>query len=328
LGESGAAVASLGVVPGTVMEPVSAARLPAPIRWLTLRLPGALASIYDFGGLETFRKRFRPQRWESIYLAVAREDGAAPGTRDWLRVLLSLGRAFEPRLVPSLEPLRIALSRHLARHAVSSLVLLASLAVFAGVNHWGELPPAALSRYGFWAGAPAAQWIYRSFTSDFFYFGALHFCAVVPLYWLAIRWAERTHARAFVIAYFLGVAFFDDVINYLAIVRPFSYLEPEFFTRLIAHEDVGGSLGLMAFLGLQICQFRRNRELIFAGAALVVVLGHAFASEHRQAMMLNLDHFVFLILGYVSGKLKFEYDRRRSRAAARGKSPVARPARS
>ena len=86
-------------------------------------------------------------------------------------------------------------------------------------------------------------------------------------------------------------------------------------------KDVGSSLIIATLVGLQLCQIRKNRELYFIAIALFVVLGIAYSSEHMTALVLNLNHFIFLSLGYAVGKIEFEYFRRKNSAASKRKSP-------
>jgi len=54
-----------------------------------------------------------------------------------------------------------------------------------------------------------------------------------------------------------------------------------------------------------------------------MVFGLVLAAPHMHAFVLSLDHFLFFASGYGIGKIRFELQRRRDRAIARG-NPVAR----
>jgi hypothetical protein len=90
---------------------------------------------------------------------------------------------------------------------------------------------------------------------------------------------------------------------------------------------VGGSLWLMTLVGLQLCQLRKNREIIYACITLAIVFGLAFHSEQYRTFVLNLNHFLFLTLGFIIGKAKFEYERHQSRLMSKKKPPIARTVR-
>ena len=76
-------------------------------------------------------------------------------------------------------------------------------------------------------------------------------------------------------------------------------------------------LGLATLSGLQLCQLRRFRELIFAVIAIAIVLAFVFTSEHLHHLIMNLNHFLFLGIGYIIGKSHFEYQRHVSRKASK-----------
>jgi hypothetical protein len=78
---------------------------------------------------------------------------------------------------------------------------------------------------------------------------------------------------------------------------------------------------MVALTGLQLCQLRRNREILFVLVAGVMVFGFAFQSSYLHSFVMNLNHFLFLSLGYIAGKLKFEYERKKNQKASKGRTP-------
>lgn len=325
LGESGHRVASLGVVSVTSIDAKCSHGLPRAMELILIKLPQALQKLYNFNGLETFRKRFKPQKWENIHFAVkTRPDAEISDSRAWIFSLLTLARAFRPRIRITFNHLFNLLASPFRKHPVSTSIAMVSLLCFHFINHWGALPHWALDQYGFSAEAPGLQWLYRTLTSDFLYTDPLHFWSCFGLLFALVRWAEDTHNLRFVWSFFLALSFFDDLINYALLIYPFAFLRPILYDHLIQFKDVGGSLVLMAFLGLQLCQFRKRREIIFASMALVCVLGYLFKTAHLGTFVLELDHFVFLVSGYIVGKLKFEHEKKTHQNASRNKPPVSK----
>ncbi len=323
LQQSGGAVASLGVVSTTTVDARAASKLPPLAHLLLVRLPAVLARFYNFEGMEIYRKRFKPHAWQAIHLAVkpAPDETAS---RAWLRTLWAILLAFRPQFQVSAGWLARALLRPLRRYPIAIGIGAISLALFAAINRFGQLPEWALMRYGFFGNAQFWQWPYRSVVSDFLYFDVSHFVIWATALVLAVAWAERSHRASFLLPFLALTSFFDDFINYAVITLPFHFFQPHIFHTLVAEKDVGGSLILVTVVGMQICQFRRLREPLFAIVTISMVLGFAFTSAQIHFLVMNLNHALFFVLGFLIGKLKFEHERALSRKAAKGRPPVAR----
>ena len=325
LGDSGAKVASLGVISVNSIDSAGAHSLPPPIRLFVVELPAFLRRFYNFDGLMTFRKRFKPAYWDNIHLAVEnRSLGAVSDTRAWCLVLISLLLSFRPRVQLSWTWVKETLAAPWRKHPLSWAVGGISALLFAGVNHFGELPVPVLHRWGFTASAPLWEWFHRSIVSDFLYFdwGHILFC-LVPFV-ILIRWAERCHRIGFLTRLLVVMIVVDDWVNYALIIQPFEFIRPKLFEQLLQNKDVGGSLSVAMLLGLQLCELRKGREIIFAGLALASVFGFVFASARMLPLIVDLNHFLFLTVGFVIGKLKYEKEREKSRAGAKAKPPESR----
>ena len=325
LAETGAKSASLGVISMTTVDSDAAHQLPSLIQFFMLKVPKYLKFLYNFDGLETFRKRFRPHLWENIHLAVKNyPESKVSDTRAWFKALTALLISFRPKLQLSWGWLFESITRPVQRYPLTFIYASVSIWLFASINKFGKLPATALSRFGFSGNAPIKEWFFRSIVSDFLYFDATHFALWGSAFFLTIFWCEKTHKRKFILPYLLFITVFDDFINYALVIKPFSYIQPVLFKNLVAVKDVGGSLGLVALCGLQLCQFRKAREILFAVCGLGLVFGFTFQAMQLQNLVLNLNHFLFLCIGFTSGKLKFEWERHRSRLASKGKAPVAK----
>ncbi len=324
LGEGGAKEASLGVVSLTTMQGNAAAQLPGLIRFLIVQIPTYMSTIYNFSGMEIYRKRFKPRIWEAIHLGVKGNEPGPAGWLAWLKVILAILVAFRPRPRLTFSWLAKTILEPLRRTPFTICFAVITVTLFARINHFHGLPDWALAKYGFFAGATPSEWLRRTVVSDLLYFDAKHFltCAL-PLFAL-IYWSERTHRPKFFLTLVFGSILFDDVLNYWILVKPFEHLNNTMFHHLIVYKDVGGSLLLAVLVGLQICQFRLIREPLVALITLGFVLGFAFTSEKYEWLIMNLNHAIFFVLGYLLGKADFEYKRHLSRKASRGKPPVAR----
>lgn len=324
LRDSGAKLASLGVVSVTSMDGQASDGLPTLVKFVTVTLPKIMRRLYNFDGLQTFRKRFKPSKWETIHLAVKTHERAGCGDeRAWGKTFLSLIRAFRPRLQITASWLDQAFLRPIRKYPLTLGVFGLSLTLFAAINRFGELPSWALNRFGFSPSAPIHEWFFRSLISDYLYFNREHFAWGLVLCGM-LFWAERTHRKRFIVPFVLLVSLFDDFVNYALITKPFNFFQPHIFNYLVAFKDVGGSLVLVTLVGLQLCQFRKNREILFSFSVLGLVFAYVFQAARYQSLVVNLNHFLFLCLGYIAGKLRFEYLRIESRKAAKKKAPSAR----
>lgn len=322
LAESRAQMASLGVVSLTSVSDDSAYNLHGFARWALVTVPKYLTKFYNVGGLEMFRKRFKPRRWENIYLALERDKEAKISDfAAWRSALFALVKSFRPRLNVSPAWAWHTLSHPITKHPISyGVTALASLSFWA-INRGGTLPEWALSGFGFYGAAPLYEWPWRSLTSDLLFFDLPHYAISVVLLAALLRWMEKTHRLKFVALFCAGTSFFDDFINQALLVYPYHYFQPSLFQNLVAIKDVGPSLWIATFTGLQLCSLRRGREVLFALLSVGTVLCFAFGSAHFSNLILNLNHFLFLSLGFVAGKLKFEHERNVSRQVCRLKAP-------
>lgn len=300
LRDSGLKEASLGVISVLTSGCESSGNLPTPVRKVFDWLPRFLRLFYNFEGLETFRKRFKPYRWEGVYLACGKMNSKAEA-QDWWVMLWKLLRAHQPQFEFKITwPLQF-MGRKIAKYPISIVTAGISLLSIGLINHWGNLPLQVQSDFGFTGSAPVWDWLHRSVVSDFLYFNFAHFLLWASLYLFALVWAERTQPRRFLLPFMVIATVVDDWVNYLLVIKPFQYFQPRLFAHLIEFKDVGPSLVVAALLGLQICQFRKVREFVFAGAAMVLVVVLTANSIHMGALALRLNHFVFLSLGYLSG---------------------------
>ena len=327
LKDSGFDYASLGVVSVTCIDQHCGHKLPKWTQTFLVTIPQKLNRFYNFQGLELFRKRFKPEFWGEVVIAVHNEAPQKQSDdRAWFHTLISLAKAFAPRLKPNFQWLKTTVSQPFIDHPISSLVFLASFSMFALINRFGDLPEWAVRDLGFGADFPGIQWLYRSLVSDYLYFNPVHFWAWGMALVLVLRWAENVHKLSFLLPFFLFTTVFDDLLNYWCIIYPFHSFAPEVYAELVKYKDVGGSLILVTMMGLQMVQFQRSREILFAFGSLVLLLCFAFTSLHYTHFLLNLNHVVFLSVGFIVGKMRFDYLRRKNEKASKGKTPVAKGA--
>ncbi|MGK5082175.1 phosphatidylglycerol lysyltransferase domain-containing protein [Bdellovibrionota bacterium FG-1] len=323
LQHSGARQASLGVVSMNSVDGHSAAGpIPKTVRFFMQTIPATFSRFYNFQGMEIYRKRFKPQRWESVHLCVKNDLADLPDSRAWIKVLWALLLSFKPQLQLTPHWFLRTISKPVLRYPLTAAMVVINFLSFALINHFGSLPEKVLTKYGFFASAPLTEWPLRSVVSDFLYFDANHFFLWGVTFCVAIHWAERKHKLTFLVPFVAVVSLFDDFINYAVLVHPFQFFQPGIFKYLIANKDVGSSLCLATLVGLQLHQFRRLREPLFAIGMLVLVLAFALTSARLQFLVMNLNHVIFLVTGYMTGKVLFEVGRAKSRKASKGKAPV------
>jgi hypothetical protein len=322
LNTSGAFEASLGVVPSPLPKTERNLDIPPLFRFLLVTVPAQLKFFYNLEGMELYRKRFKPHRWADVYFAVRNHSRPSQSdTAAWFKASLALFRAFRPRL--NLSPRLIVRSfvDLLKNYPITVTNFVIGAGLFAAVNHGGNLPESALSRFGFAAALPLSEWFYRSVASDFLYTDPFHFyTCFIPFIGLLI-WAENTQRRRFLVTFLVLASVFDDFINYVVVILPFKNVHGKIFEKLIAEKQVGCSLVLALLLGYLIVRLRRHRELVFVVTSLVALLGIISVSRDIQSIFLNLNHFFFISFGFIVGKVKFEWDRSETRKHAKDKPP-------
>jgi len=323
LGASGAKFASLGVISVKNLDKKYFDKIPHSVELLLTRTSRVLTWLYNFNGMDTFRKRFKPQKREFVFLGVKTySKNKLPEPILWLKILFALLIAFKPKLQLSGFWLKQKAGTLLNTYPIAISVTLLSFGLFAGINHFGKLPDWALSHFSFTGKAPFSQWLLRSIVSDYIYFDPTHFWLSTGLLAFVIAWSERRHKRVFLIPFFTAVSIFDDYINYAVVIKPFSYLQPALFEKLISIKDVGGSLEIVTLVGLQFAGVRKNQDIFFTILVLTVILIFAFSSSQYHFFIINLNHFVFLCFGYIAGKIKLEVDQGKNRKASKGKTPL------
>ena len=322
---SGHRMASLGVVACTTMNEAETRGLPKLINFLMLKLPGYLCKVYNYAGLETFRSRFKPEYWQSVHLAVFnRRPGYISDTGAWVMSLAALLKAFKPTLKLSWGWVRHRLLRPFKRHPISLFILTTSFLVFWLVNGFGEIPVWAIRDLGYRGSAPFWQWPLRSISSDYLYFNLSHILLCCPAYFLFVWWAEERSKLSFLLPFFAAISLFSDSVFNVFVLKPFYFISPGIYTRMAELQDVGGSLVMMAFIGLMIAEFRKLRDIILPVFALAVLFVLVFTNTRFHSLVLNLNHLLFLVIGYLTGRVKQELYKRRSQRAARCKPPSAR----
>lgn len=325
LAESKAEMASLGVVALTSINENSGYKLPRTINTIFIKIPKFLSRFYNASGLETFRKRFKPHIWENVSLAVKNNPSSGVSdTKAWFRAFGALLLCFTPKFRLSSEWFTSTFLRPILRYPTSHLTAALFIASFCFINRGGELPTWALNSFGISGDTPILQWFYRTFTSDFLFFDATHFGISLVLLWGLIRWMERTYSKNFVIGFVLATSFLDDFINQILLIRPYRYFQPHLFSHLIAIKDVGPSLWIAVFIGLQLVTMKRNREVLFAILLCSFILVFSFSASHYSNLILNLNHPLFLAFGYICGKIRFHHEQEASRKVAKQKPPVAK----
>ena len=327
LNNSGAFEASLGVVAGSDCKNEPDHNLPAIVHFFMVSFPRVLNLVYNAEGQEIYRKRFKPHRWAGVYLAVKKHPTSKMSdTLAWFKVLKSLLFALKPEVRLHFGAVYKTLFMFIERYKLTFTVALLNFGIFALVNHGRALPSEILNRYGFASAVPWYEWIFRSITSDYLYLNLNHLILCSSALIGVLAWAERTQKFRFLVSLFVLTSIFDDVVNYVLVVLPFKRFQPSIYEFIIGNRDVGGSLILSLLVGLQLCQLRKMREIIYVLVSVGSLIAIALNSNQLSGLVINLNHLVFLAIGFCIGKLNFELGRRHSRAVANGKTPQVLPA--
>lgn len=325
LRNQGAKCVSLGII--SMNQSASAKKtLPWLPRALFYGVPKFFSAFVTNSGLNIFRRRFKPNRWEKVFISLGK-SGGPPTSRDWVTALLALFLAFEPRWKFSWTWLTYRMRSLAEKHSLALGFTAATALPFALVNHWGTLPAQVMENFSFQMSRPIPEWVLRSVASDFLHSGALHFWTCIPPLAFLLTWAERTRPRLRVLAWLALVSIFDDFIIYGFLIKPFDFFHPRIFQHMASHQEVGSSLFLFFLIGMQVFQLRRNHEIIFIGLLVASLLAGIWGAGAVMPMVFNLNHTLFLALGYAAGAYELERMRRESRKVARAKPPAGRSVR-
>ncbi len=304
---------SLGLLPATFLDPKNNSNLVKPFAWLVPIIPRIVSFLYPLQGLKTFRKRFNPNHYEATYVCL-KSKSLPISNLAWIKAALKLLQSFKPTLNLNVESVMNPIKLSLKKHPVSWFYLFNVTTIFGFINHFGNLPEWALNRFAFYADVPIWQWPLRSISSDLLYFDLSHFLIVVSLYFFTLRWLEKTQPLRFVVPFVFFSHLFDDFINYFLILKPFHFIEASLYEHFITYKDVGSSLCLMVIIGFQInVRARRHREFIFVIMVLGVLLASLFTTLKFTALVLNINHLIFMLFGYITGKIQFEMMRAKNR---------------
>jgi hypothetical protein len=328
LQSTGAETASLGVVSLTTIDESSAYNLPEKAKFLLISLPKFLRKFVNVDGLEMFRRRFKPEKWENVSIAVKNmRPSVISDNRAWFSMMTSLLKSFSPRWNFSFQWLKQTITHPLRKNPVSYGILSLFIASFVLINRCGTLPEWALNNLGFSGTVALYEWPFRSLISDFLFFDFTHFIWSFIGVFFFVRWMESTHPKAFVAKFILTISILDDIINQVFLILPNFYFRPHLISRLLYFSDVGPSLWIATCVGFQLVSLKKNRELLFAGFLIAIISYFAFSVNHIANLALNINHVLFFIVGYIAGKLRFEHERKLSRSVAKNKPPVAKSVR-
>jgi len=125
--------------------------------------------LFQPNGVYLFRKRFRPDRWEPMYICVKTYDHTKTGVFTWIRSLAALLSVLDPKLNRTLSPWVRPIGRFVTQHGFSLFFLVTSTIAFE--NSVGQT------------------------RSEFF--------ALIAGLLLTIPWAERTYGKRFLAAFFI-----------------------------------------------------------------------------------------------------------------------------
>ena len=325
--------ASLGVVITTNTQAQDASNISFFRRKFIELSPKLINLFYNSTGCELYRSRFKPQKWSNIYMATTRTDKSEPGIITWLKVFVYLFVSYKPKLNIKFKSIFNVPIKLIKKYSITLTFVAISTFVFCHVNHFKIIPHDILLKYGFYPGAPHWQWIYRVVTSDFLYYNVNHFLFVIISMLLVLSWAERTHKKIFVLMFVIAAIFLDDIIKYYLLFKPFQYFQPSIYKQLMSHSIfnegeglIGGSLILMSFLGLQLDRFRRPKSaILFAVMSLALLLAITYTSESMLHLVYDLDHVLFLAIGFIIGKIMRSLQRKKSRMSCKLKTPSFTP---
>jgi hypothetical protein len=236
--------------------------------------------FYNSEGIELYRKRYQPRRWDNIFIATMPPAGKG-SLLTWLEVVICAIGLFKPRFTISFRQI----SNNFKFQMQKNFVYLLSLAALA---HLSMLRPSTLA----FVSTALIGWRLLEF---------LH--VYLRRFELAL-FVVFNYFLAYILAGHSGFGLIDIAISH---VPHFA----KFFSPLLL---------CMSFAGLCVNQMRKYREHTFLGLSVLMMGGMIFSIEKsHHALAVGLAPILMFFVGYVQGKIYYEYDRSISQKMARQK---------
>ena len=317
---------SLGIVPMTTVG-VSDFDHGPPSAFLKLvsSFQYAMGFFYNSSGLELFRRRFKLDRWDKIYLSVLVDEKKQNfKTFEWLKVLLALGLAYKPKLQIKLSFLLDQIMAPIKRYYISILFIAFSLAFFYFSNFCEAVAP-WLSENSIFS-PKASLWLLplKTFFSTFFYLTNISFTVMLAALGGILLFIEKEVYHRKWTFYIIFAAIAND-----ALIRLLCGISTHFFPdstnqlQLInLFPSTGGSILLATLLGFSSTFAGPKKDKILAIGFFTYLFASIFGPIMHISTLNVLLHIIFYIEGHMFGKVYTFSQSKKDQMASKNKKPI------
>jgi lysylphosphatidylglycerol synthetase-like protein (DUF2156 family) len=302
---------SLGVVSLTQIETTEFGEQP-PTNFMRILKIIALTSgfVYNAGGIELFRRRFKVEHWDKIYLSI-KEDNSTniPLTLQWIKAIIAILASFKPVIHISLRSILSKLYSPIRKHPTSISYLLFSLVLyFASIeNQW--MNHFFAQNFEFSLDVSLWQWPFRTLTSEILYFSRTQFELFTGIIFTLLFIIEKKIFDRKWASLLLGSFLTLDVVarTLTGFVYRKIYHSMSLLTLLKFFPMNGGETLLASLLGFIICLSGNRKDEWFAYGLLGIIGASLVLPAFGMTSLAVLYCSTFYVGGYLIGKSYLKY---------------------
>ena len=276
--------------------------------------------FYNATGLELFRRRFKLDRWDKIYLSVAIDNKFKnQKTFEWFKVILAIGLAYEPKLQFKASYIIHLIKAPLRRYSVTLLFILFSTLIYLYSHFYTEVPPALFS-----TDSPLWLWPLETFTSTFYYFTSNSFLIMLAALSGTVYYIEKeVFDRKWVIYSVVLALLNDSIIRTLCGFSAHYFLNPvDPFSLINLFPHSGGSILLATLLGFSTVLIGQKKDKLFAYGFFTYLLACIFSAFIHTSTFNVLIHTLFYVEGYFFGKLYTFFQSQKDQLASKNQKII------
>lgn len=318
---------SLGIVPMTTVGVSDFDQgPPSTLLKLTNGFQNIMGLFYNASGLELFRRRFKLNRWDKIFLSVqVEEKNKSRATLEWIKVFLAIGLAYKPALQLKASFVIEKLKGPIKRYSFSFFFIAISLLYFSIANYSSDdLNLWLMENSLFSLTSPLWQWPARTMASTFFYFSNLSFGVMLVAIGGTLLYIEKeVYDRKWTMYAILAALCNDAVIRTLYGLSNQIIPDPTQTNQLLNYFPTsGGSILLATLLGFSITFVGQKKEKLLAYGIFSFLFASIFASFMHTAACKVLLNMIFFTEGYLLGRVYTYFQSKKDQIASKNKKPT------
>ena len=313
---------SLGIVPMTSVG-VSEFDQGPPSAFLKMinSLQYGMGFFYNAAGLELFRKRFKLDRWDKIYLSVLIREKNSILTFEWIKVLLAIGLAYKPRF--QLKPSFIAnqILTPLKHYSISIIFIIFSILFYYLSQSQENLSQWLTDNAKFSDLFPLWLWPIKTFTSTFLYLTNTNFLIMLTSISVTLLYIEKeAYARKWTFYAILIALTNDAIIRTLCGFTTFYFPDPNHTFQLIKLFPMsGGSILLATLLGFSTTFVGQKKDKLLTYGFFAFLSASIFSPIFHLDPLNSLLHAIFYVEGFLFGRIYTHFQSQKDQLISKNK---------